>query len=199
MFPGSCGTCTGGSCGGLGSLALPLLSSRLACGSGCGGVYWNEWVSDPPDCCDPCNDCGCWVGPRCESAAYPYGSGILSGGPIGVVRGAVRGVTGFVGNVIHTGVYGYPGSGGSCIDGSCGTMMEGAIIDGGYSTSGGCSDCGTGGCAGGCAANTTGAAPTVVTHAPVPQVRRTAAETVVGGGIEHAKPPHRVVTKRLRR
>jgi hypothetical protein len=30
----------------------------------CGERYWNEWYSDPPDCCDPCNDCGTFVGPK---------------------------------------------------------------------------------------------------------------------------------------
>jgi len=35
------------------------------CGKGCGEVYWGEWVSDPPDCCDPCDQCfGQWTGPH---------------------------------------------------------------------------------------------------------------------------------------
>lgn len=33
-------------------------NGRLTCGSGCGTVYWNEWMMDPPDCCDPCDPCG---------------------------------------------------------------------------------------------------------------------------------------------
>jgi hypothetical protein len=40
------------------------LGSRLACGSGCGEIYWDEWLSDPPACEDPCDDCGHYVGPR---------------------------------------------------------------------------------------------------------------------------------------
>lgn len=28
----------------------------LVCGRGCGEVYYGEWMSTPPDCCDPC--CG---------------------------------------------------------------------------------------------------------------------------------------------
>jgi hypothetical protein len=35
------------------------------CGSGCGEVYWSEWHNDPPDCLDPCNRCGNYVGPQC--------------------------------------------------------------------------------------------------------------------------------------
>jgi hypothetical protein len=34
----------------------------LGCGSGCGEVYWDEWISDPPECCDPCDNCGNWIG-----------------------------------------------------------------------------------------------------------------------------------------
>jgi hypothetical protein len=51
---GGCGSCS----------HVSHLPSRLACGSGCGEVYWDEWLSDPPDCEDPCDDCGYYVGPR---------------------------------------------------------------------------------------------------------------------------------------
>jgi hypothetical protein len=34
------------------------------CGGGCGEVYWGEWISDPPDACDPCDQCGNYVGPQ---------------------------------------------------------------------------------------------------------------------------------------
>jgi hypothetical protein len=35
------------------------------CGRGCSDVYWGEWISDPPDCCDPCDQCfGQWTGPH---------------------------------------------------------------------------------------------------------------------------------------
>jgi hypothetical protein len=30
----------------------------LTCGSGCSEVYWGEWLSDPPACCDPCVNLG---------------------------------------------------------------------------------------------------------------------------------------------
>jgi len=32
------------------------------CGSQCGEVYRNEWFSDPPACCDPCDHCGNYTG-----------------------------------------------------------------------------------------------------------------------------------------
>lgn len=35
------------------------------CHEGCSEVYWCEWINDPPDCCDPCDQCyGCWTGPQ---------------------------------------------------------------------------------------------------------------------------------------
>jgi hypothetical protein len=38
---------------------------QKTCGRGCSDVYWGEWVSDPPDCCDPCDQCfGQWTGPH---------------------------------------------------------------------------------------------------------------------------------------
>jgi hypothetical protein len=86
-FPGGCGRTIMGCRGGLSGLALPLLSTRLACGSGCGDVYWNEWMCDPPECCDPCDEYGCWVGPQtCPgrpcilgSALYGLGSRLRHG------------------------------------------------------------------------------------------------------------------------
>ena len=42
------------------------VSQLLTCGSACGEVYWDEWLSDPPDCCDPCDECsGKYIGPQC--------------------------------------------------------------------------------------------------------------------------------------
>jgi hypothetical protein len=29
----------------------------MSCNRGCGEIYKDEWYSDPPDCCDPCDRC----------------------------------------------------------------------------------------------------------------------------------------------
>lgn len=60
--PGPCESCAdcSGDCG-----ILPLLRRSKVCGKGCGEVYWGEWISDPPDCCDPCDQCyGVYTGPN---------------------------------------------------------------------------------------------------------------------------------------
>ena len=36
---------------------------QIGKGAGCDEVYWGEWMNHPPYCCDPCDDCGNWVGP----------------------------------------------------------------------------------------------------------------------------------------
>jgi hypothetical protein len=52
-----CGTC--GGCG-----LFSWLNGGWTCRRGCGEVYINEWISDPPDCCDPCDRCnGQFTGP----------------------------------------------------------------------------------------------------------------------------------------
>ena len=37
----------------------PFSSCRafMTCGRGCNEIYINEWISDHPDCCDPCDKC----------------------------------------------------------------------------------------------------------------------------------------------
>ncbi|MEX2174656.1 MAG: hypothetical protein WD872_09865 [Pirellulaceae bacterium] len=59
--PGGCGSCAGPTdCG-----ILPALMRARTCGKGCGEIYWGEWISDPPDCCDPCDPChGQFTGPH---------------------------------------------------------------------------------------------------------------------------------------
>lgn len=55
-----------GACGGNCPACAPCqhLKQLLTCGSGCGEIYWGEWISDPPDPCDPCDNCGNWIGPQ---------------------------------------------------------------------------------------------------------------------------------------
>lgn len=54
-----CGVCGGTDCPGY--TPCGYLKYMLTCGSGCSGdLYYNEWISDPPDCCDPCDNCGNW-------------------------------------------------------------------------------------------------------------------------------------------
>ncbi len=52
---------------------LSPLQQLMGCSSGCGEIYWDEWLSDPPDCCDPCDQCGNWIGPHgcCGARARP--------------------------------------------------------------------------------------------------------------------------------
>ena len=44
------------------------------CGSQCGELYWNEWVSIPPQCSDPCDECGNYIGPRLNDGLYSHGN-----------------------------------------------------------------------------------------------------------------------------
>lgn len=56
-----CGTC-GGDC--QGHTPVSYVGHQMTCASGCGEIYWGEWINYPPDPCDPCDNCGNWVGPR---------------------------------------------------------------------------------------------------------------------------------------
>lgn len=58
-----CGVCGGNDCPGY--TPCGYLKYMLTCGAGCSEIYWGEWISDPPDCCDPCDNCGNWTGPGC--------------------------------------------------------------------------------------------------------------------------------------
>lgn len=62
---GHCDRCDGGTRAPLGAYAgLPLavrLKQRLACGDGCGEVYFGEWISTPPTP-DPCDYDGQYTG-----------------------------------------------------------------------------------------------------------------------------------------
>ncbi|MEQ8790760.1 MAG: hypothetical protein RIC55_30965 [Pirellulaceae bacterium] len=68
---GACHSCGEVGCGGA-CMSGPLQMARqmATCGAGCGNLYINEWINDPPDRCDPCDDCGNW-GPRgCKSRVW---------------------------------------------------------------------------------------------------------------------------------
>ena len=55
-----CGTCCREvGCGG--GIKQWLHNKATHC-KGCGDIYWGEWISDPPDCCDPCDQCGDFTG-----------------------------------------------------------------------------------------------------------------------------------------
>ena len=194
QFPATCGTCTTGNCGGLSGLVAPLLSTRLACGSGCGGVYWNEWVSDPPVCCDPCDDCGCWVGPRCDTCAGSSCEAAIRRGPLGIVGAAWHGVTGAVGTVLHTGLYGYRTVGCGCAECSaeCSGMSMGCDSCGSVGCDGSCN----GACDGDCAQSQLAPAPMLAAQTESHSIRPVAAQGQVS---QNTRPPHRVVTQRLRR
>jgi len=54
------------------------------CHSGCGNYYWSEWFADPPDCNDPCDCCGNYVGHGCGCQPacghrHGFGSGLGCG------------------------------------------------------------------------------------------------------------------------
>jgi len=59
---GCVGPCGAGPCYGLLGGVLRALFPPSWCGSGCGPIYWSEFHSDPPDCCDPCDRCGNFTG-----------------------------------------------------------------------------------------------------------------------------------------
>lgn len=43
------------------------------CGDGCGEIYWGDFYSEPPECCDPCDRCGNWTGGPTGQSACPSG------------------------------------------------------------------------------------------------------------------------------
>ena len=65
---GDCGECT--SCGVHNHPVWQGTKRALTCGSGCGEMYWGDWLSYPPTC----NGCDGWA---CESCRSPWH--VLSG------------------------------------------------------------------------------------------------------------------------
>jgi hypothetical protein len=57
---GGCASCSPVGIGG--GRVLGNLNAALTCGSGCGEVYWGEWINHPPDYCDSCDHQGNWTG-----------------------------------------------------------------------------------------------------------------------------------------
>lgn len=52
-----------------------LVAHVLHCGSGCGAIYYDEWVNDPPVCSDPCGYDGGIGSPSCCTCSHCVGSG----------------------------------------------------------------------------------------------------------------------------
>ncbi len=61
------------------------------CDGGCGERYWGGFLSDPPDCCDPCDRLGNWVGGVGAAGVGPVAAGAV--GPV-VPDGAMVGPDG---------------------------------------------------------------------------------------------------------
>ncbi len=64
-----------------------MIKRALTCGGGCGEIYWGEWINDPPEPCDACNEHGDWMGTRC---CPPSGWSRLWSGIHGQRAGAAR-------------------------------------------------------------------------------------------------------------
>jgi hypothetical protein len=80
QWGGACGSCAtnGSPCGGCG--LLNFLRCRATSCKGCGEVYYGQWVSDPPACNDPCDNCGNFTGPNsgCHNGCgNGYGNGFF--------------------------------------------------------------------------------------------------------------------------
>jgi len=88
---GSCGLCQGIACTGRTVLGLgagllrhvghgihclfSCANACASCGSGCGEVYWHDWINNPPSC-DACDSCGHWTG----DSIHGLGRTLFSGG-----------------------------------------------------------------------------------------------------------------------
>jgi len=77
----SMGSCNDIGCGGCGQFEVPFsgVGRRVAnriksahCSSGCGEIYWDEHINDPP-VCDPCGCNGEFTGERCGSCPTALG------------------------------------------------------------------------------------------------------------------------------
>ena len=119
----NCGVRTCNDCDGIGygEKVIPrrpfdrLRNGSLFCGSGCGEVYVDEWLSNPPDCCDPCDGPN-FIGQNsncqnsCRATCWQPGDLLRRFGSV------------LVGGRHCTGAQSSAdcGCGGGCSDGSCG-------------------------------------------------------------------------------
>jgi hypothetical protein len=120
MMGGCKNNCGCGGCGGCGCQSpFEWLRMRLTCCSGCGNqCYYGEWISDPPACCDPCDNCGNFIGPQCGGAGGKHGGGYSGGGCGGGGCGCGGGGGRPIGPLLAHMWWGYPYPG-SCCGSSC--------------------------------------------------------------------------------
>ena len=140
-----CGVTACNDCDGLGygEQVIPqrpfdrIRNRSLFCGSGCGEVYVDEWLSNPPKCCDPCaganwdggsSACGC---SECRGIYWQPGDLLRRFG------------TGLLGGRCCTGTQSSADCG--CGSGGCGLTGSGFLRGGrncgaGSISDGGCSD-----------------------------------------------------------
>lgn len=58
--------------------------------SGCGERYWGDWYGDPPDCYDPCDQCGNYTGRGRSARGSVDGVAMPEGAERGVGRGCAE-------------------------------------------------------------------------------------------------------------
>jgi len=77
----TCGSCWG-PCYDRGPLGwlFGVLGIGFQAERGCGEIYWGDFHGFPPDCCDPCDQCGNYIGSSCGSGGC-YGEGAQVVGP----------------------------------------------------------------------------------------------------------------------
>lgn len=89
------------------------------CGPVCGERYWGDFYGDPPQCWDPCDPCGNYVGGR--PPRWPH-----------CPNGRARGLLGWL--------FGH-----GCAGGCCGCAESACVGAGCVESCGGCDDCGPSG------------------------------------------------------
>ena len=88
---GCSSACGDGCCGAPKGPCASLWNALCGC-SGCDcELYWSEWHNDPPRCCDPCDQCGNWIGPSSGPYRAPYSHPYATGHqPQGIYAGATE-------------------------------------------------------------------------------------------------------------